>query len=681
MKLKKITYLTTMLFAFSLNICSWAENGKRNNHHGKEFKIFADGQTSYKIVVSHKANSTETFAAKELQRYIYSASGIEIPIVGDDDKSISGYGIYVMLRKYAPNSIALNDYALGEEGFAIKTLGNDLYLLGARNRSVLYAVYRFLQNYLGVRYYCYDDERIPKLDTLILNEIDKVEKPAFPYRGLKGWEPVSVQWHWMAKMGMNYVQAGLKGFKKRPQYYPEFVAEKNKWDMIFDLGGHYILHYLLPPEKYFEKHPDWYSLILKEELAAGPGENYFEKNYDMSAGNRKPKQVCSSSAAARKELVENFLKLVREYPDADIYSPWFGDGMTFCQCPSCLEENRWRWLDEHPACQHWVKPVWVVATKQLLQLVNPLAEAMAREFPAKKVFTIAYVNTGPPPKAIMPDPNLNIQFATWHRCYKHALDFRGDKKCHDVNAYFDENLCNWVRACNGDVIIYYYACAKSAMDGRIMPFPQMIVNDVKHLKKIGVKGVVSQHAWPWAMNLNAYTLAKVLWNSDLSVSAILEEYCQRYGPAANDMEQYFMLMEQAMGSLHHPEATGDNWMGTPRERMSMMNNFFAILDQAEAKLNKAMKNKFSPVESKIMNRERDLFVWTKQTFVIQNEYAEARLLIEKNKLDEAKALYQKIKAMSSDLRVKTGKLDIDQNLYHKCYLWCAGDLAERLNIK
>ncbi len=674
--MKKIINLTTILLVSSLSICSWAEG-----RHGKKLKIFADGQTSYKIVVSDKANSTETFAARELQRYIRSASGIEMPIIRDTGKGISGHGIYVMLRQHAPQSIALNDYALGEEGFAIKTFGSNLYLAGARNRGVLYAVYRFLQDYLGVRYYCYDDERIPKLSTLILNEINRVEKPAFPYRGLKGWNPVSVQWHWMSKMGMNYVQAGLKGFKKRPKRYPAFVAEKKKYDMIFDLGGHYILHYLLPPEKYFKKHPEWYSLILKDDVVTAQGDNYFEKNYNMSAGNRKPKQICSSSPGARKELVKNFLKLVRQYPEAEIYSPWFGDGMTFCQCPSCLEKGRWRWLDLHPACQHWVKPAWVVATKQLLQLVNPLAEAMAREFPAKKVFTIAYVNTSPPPKTVMPDPNLNIQFATWHRCYKHALDFRGDKNCHEVNAYFDENLRNWVRACNGDVIIYYYACAKSAMDGRMMPFPRMIVGDVKHLKKIGVKGVVSQHGWPWAMNLNAYTLAKILWNPDLSASAILKEYCQRYGTAADDMEQYFTLMEQAMGSLHHPEALGDNWMGTPQTRMAKMNEFFTIFNKAEAQLRKAMKNKFSKLENKIMNREWDLFTWTKQTFVIQNEYAKARLLIEKNKLDEAKSLYRKIKSMSSGLREKTKKLDIDQNLIHKCYPWCSRDLKKRLKIK
>ena len=85
------------------------------------------------------------------------------------------------------------------------------------------------------------------------------------------------------------------------------------------------------------------------------------------------------------------------------------------------------------------------------------------------------------------------------------------------------------------------------MDGRFMPFPHVIAGDIKHLKRIGVKGVLSQHAWPWAFNLNVYTLGKMLWKPRLTADAIIDEYCQRYGPAAGEMKRYIACMEKNHG--------------------------------------------------------------------------------------------------------------------------------------
>ena len=215
-----------------------------------------------------------------------------------------------------------------------------------------------------MRFYCFDDERIPRIDHLRIGAIDRIEKPAFSYRGLKGWNPVGAQFHWMAKMGYNYFEKGVKGFLKKPETYKPFIESIKKWDMILDIGGHYTLN-MLPPEKYFKDHPDWYSLIIDEDKLGEIGDDYYGKKYDMSAGNRKPRQICSSSPEAVNEFVKNFLAMVRQFPDADIYAPWYSDGITFCQCPKCIRKENWRWIDEHRSCEHWVKPHWVVGTKQL----------------------------------------------------------------------------------------------------------------------------------------------------------------------------------------------------------------------------------------------------------------------------------------------------------------------------
>ncbi|MGC9318124.1 MAG: DUF4838 domain-containing protein [Armatimonadota bacterium] len=641
-----------------------------------ELVLAQGGRTEYAIVTAAAPSVTEELAARELQRYIHAATGAELPVVAEPSGA-PGARILLTLVDDAPGTPAIAPGALGDEGFAIRTAGDDLYLIGARPRSLLYAVYWFLRDYVGLRFYCFDDERIPQLDELRIATIDRIERPAFAYRGLKGWSPVGTQWHWMSKMGMNYVQSSM-GFSRggiEPERYREFVAEKTRWDMMWDFGGHYTLA-LVPPEEHFEEHSEWYSLILSDEQIERLGDRYYSRDYDVSDGQRQPVQICSSSPGAVGKMVNRFLELVDTSPDADVFAPWYSDGVTYCQCPGCVRERDWLWLQEHPSLQHWVKPHQVIGTKQLLQAMNPLAEAMARQAPDRKLFTIAYVNTVPAPREIMPHPNLNMQFAMFHRCYSRPLDGRGDENCHEVNEYFDQNLQRWVELCEGDVIIYYYACAKSAMDGRVMPFPHIIAGDLKHFRRIGVGGVVSQHAWPWAFNLNAYTLARMLWDPSLTADAIIDEYCRRYGEAAGDMKRYFLAMEDAMTGLHHPEYLGDNWTGPPARRMAKMLRAMRLMDEAQSALDRAMTQGANGPAAKAIARDRDLFTWTRRSFEIWHEYARARLFLARDRMAQAEASYERVVAMTDALEEDYRELDIHHNLYRK-YRYCRNDLAER----
>lgn len=642
-----------------------------------EMTLASQGETNYTIVTKAEAAETVTLAAQELKRYLKTATGADFPLA-TGLSAVGGPTIAVLLLDDAPAKLHIPDTALGAEGFAIKTLGDDLYLVGARPRSTLYAVYWFLKDYLGARFYCFDDERIPKVEELQIGNIDRIERPAFAYRGLKGWSPVGIQMHWMAKMGMNYVQNDLRLAKSGtidPERYRDFADMKNKWDLMWDLGGHYTTS-LLPPEKHFEDHPDWYSLILSPEEIEQLGDDYYQRRYDESAGERNPVQMCSSSEEAVETFVGNFIHMAEQYPEADVYAAWYSDGTTYCQCHDCIRQKNWLWINEHPACQHWVKPHQVIGTKQVLEAMNPVAEAMARVAPEKKLFTIAYVNTVPAPTEIMSHPNLNIQFATYHRCYSRPIDVRGDDNCDEVNEYFDQNLRKWVSVCRGDVIIYYYACAKSSMDGRMMPFPHIIAGDVKHFHRIGVRGVLSQHGWPWAFNLNAYTLAKMLWDPALTADEIIQEYCQRYGQAAPDMTEYFNEMETAMKVLHHPEWLGDNWTGPPPERMQKMNRAMHHISRAQDALNRALEKETATPGSEALARDRDLFTWTKRSYEIWTEYARARLLLHEDRLQEAETSYQSVVSLIDSLEKDRKDLNIHQNLY-RSYRYCQDNLTER----
>ena len=66
----------------------------------------------------------------------------------------------------------------------IKTVGEDVVLLGGNDRGQLYSVYTFLENYLGCRFFAKDCTVTPKRNPLILSS---VEGPAIEHFHFNRW--------------------------------------------------------------------------------------------------------------------------------------------------------------------------------------------------------------------------------------------------------------------------------------------------------------------------------------------------------------------------------------------------------------------------------------------------------------------------------------------------------------
>ena len=76
----------------------------------------------------------------------------------------------------------------GGEGYAIHSTilkgHNALLLWGGRGRSTLYAVYRYFEVYLGCKWF-WDGDKLPKADSLPLENIHLTENTKFLYRGTR----------------------------------------------------------------------------------------------------------------------------------------------------------------------------------------------------------------------------------------------------------------------------------------------------------------------------------------------------------------------------------------------------------------------------------------------------------------------------------------------------------------
>ncbi|MBO4366427.1 MAG: hypothetical protein J5843_02085, partial [Clostridia bacterium] len=132
----------------------------------------------YVVVHGKDAAEAEVFAAHELADYFQKITGKTLPVKTDAAEETETEIIVGRTeRKGGPET-----EGLGEDGFVIRTAGEKLFLTGGGPRGTLYAVYEWLEAYLGCRFYSSDFEKIPQSDTVILEPIDDRQVPVFTVR-------------------------------------------------------------------------------------------------------------------------------------------------------------------------------------------------------------------------------------------------------------------------------------------------------------------------------------------------------------------------------------------------------------------------------------------------------------------------------------------------------------------
>ena len=138
-------------------------------------------KTEYSIVIPATNSPVEMTAATELKEYIKKAFGVELCIKSEDGKIHKAF--YVGHTNYASFAQVKGN---AKENWIIKMHDDNLILTGGiknTDRGILYAVYHFLEDVVGIRWWNYWEEYIPQNEILVLDsDYEKSGTPAFPYR-------------------------------------------------------------------------------------------------------------------------------------------------------------------------------------------------------------------------------------------------------------------------------------------------------------------------------------------------------------------------------------------------------------------------------------------------------------------------------------------------------------------
>jgi uncharacterized protein DUF4838 len=448
-----------------------------------------DSKSDYTIVLPAEPTPIEKTAASELQNYLEKATGAKLPIVAEKGSKEEKR---ILIGATVEGQKLLGDLKLDKldyDRIVLKRFGDQIILAGHPQRGTLYAVYTFLEDQLGVRWWTPDCETVPNRPSFSIAKLDKVYAPKLRIR-----EP--------------YCRAMHNGL----------FAARNKCNgssnkISAEFGGHqrfcmfvHTFYRLLPPEKYFQDHPEWYSLI---------------------DGHRKHDhaQLCLTNEAMRKELTKNALERLRKDPTAALISISQNDCYSRCECEKCkaIEE-----AEGSPA-------------GLLLQFVNKVAEDIEKEFPEVLVETLAYVYTRKPPKTVRPRENVVVRLCSIECSFAQPLDS-------DANAAFRDDIRGWAKIAP-QLYVWDYVTNFEVYQ---LPHPNLrvLAPNIRFFEKNNVIGLFEQGDCGSNVGdfirMRAWLLARLMWDSSQNADALIDEFLNGYyGPAGKYLKKYLTIINDA----------------------------------------------------------------------------------------------------------------------------------------
>ena len=428
------------------------------------------------IVKPASATAVETTAATELQTYLYKITGTR-PVIKTEGQH-SGSAIYVGATNFAAQKGIAYPTAGDENGEAwvIQAVDGNLFLCGAAERGVLYAVYHLLEDVLGVRWWNIWEEYVPTGKAIVPAGYSDSGVPAMEFRGSFMGEKGTQEYLYYVRNRMNSNMGSIPDSYGGGEVYgaPAHVH-------TFTLNRYF-------KDSELSTHPEWFSL--------------------GTDGKRNTDQLCLTNASLKTEFAARLVSNVAADPDA-IYSVSPNDNTNFCQCTSCQS-----------AISTYGTSGYV------LRFVNEMAAAVTAagytEATVEMLVYWAYIDA--PKGGVTPAANVSIRFADNYIDLLHSLD-------HANNADTVADLQAWINISQNDV--YYWQYVVNYNNNGVLPTMFNYGDDFVKLEEMGVNGWFAEqeqciNADFWDMK--QWLIGKLMENpvSGEEYEALMDEFIYGY---------------------------------------------------------------------------------------------------------------------------------------------------------
>jgi hypothetical protein len=506
------------------------------------------------IIIGQNANLTEKFAASELQRYLGKTTRFNAEIKNDDFEPNGLFPISVgrtRLSEGVHGQFDQSPITSGPDSFIIRIGNNSAVLCGGGDRGTLYSVYEFLEQQ-GCRWFFPGDlgEVVPENGKLILNKGEREFAPDFVQREL-GVAPVGdiraediIDWSAKNRLNRNFNLRNEVIFKSLPPEKRKMNDERGG-QIKFQWVAHN-LSWMLPPDKYFKSHPEYYALYKGERIPCGsPGKPGY------GGGN-----ICTTNPEVTKICADFAIDWFSKNPGGEVVPLWPGDGaIKWCECPECSKLGGINFMPGSRGSM----------TIRMVVFANAVAKIVAEKYPDRYILCPAYANYVEPVDIPL-EKNILLQYCL-HGCLVHGPGICAENKKEK------EMVEKWSALARGRMGVWeYFLLGDHYSDEQDNPAMLPVVfrarDTLRFLKKSGVNWYFTQ-ASPkyWKHNiLPFYVTARMTWNADLDFDSLMNDYCGKmYGEAAKPVKEYYMLIENTvLKDGWHPEVYSDVAVPSPK---------------------------------------------------------------------------------------------------------------------
>lgn len=471
----------------------------------EKMQIALQGKAACRIVTQPGATVVEFYAAEELKKMLQQITGANFDVGQSSDdnlESVIVIGPGPLAQSFFPE-IRLETFR--EEQLTMRIRGGRLLLAGGRPRGTLYAVYRFLQEACGVRWWAPWATHVPQDANLAIDSLQIEETPAFESRNVYWFSAFDRDW--AVRNGLNAVAPKNVRLREEHGGCITYAAGEK--------GFHHTFFELVPPEEYFEKHPEWFSLINGQRR--------------HPEGGKHRSQLCTTNPELRDFLIRRLREWLKESPGAssvsisqdDTFADWGGA----CQCPACKA------IDDREGS----------FSGSIIALLNHIAERLGPEFPGIGFDTLAYRYTRQAPRTLKPLPNVIVRLCSIECNVAAPLD-------DSSNRAFAQDIKDWSRICDR---LYVWDYTTNFIH-YLLPHPNWfsLGPNMRFFHQHNVRGIFAQGAFQSCgaemAELRAWMLARLMWNPYQDELKLIDEFlCGYYGRAADVIRQYLDLLRDA----------------------------------------------------------------------------------------------------------------------------------------
>jgi hypothetical protein len=500
--------------------------------HAADFVLVDSSQAPAPIIVYADAPPKTRAAAVELADYVEKICGRRPDVIDGEPRPLPERAVWIGYQPALKTLFPQVDFEFRHPEETLIVVGERHAVVAGRDRwdpahldietkdgvfhgkqreyGTVNAVYSFLQNQLGVRWFWPGElgEDVVRSERFTLPTLQRRYHPQVRSR--------SGVFH--------YSSFGNKGYGRSHDWT---LRQRLQLDSLEMSGGHGFGDWW---DRYHEKHPEIFALQPDGTRSGFP-----------SPHNAK---LCMSNPKVWDLWLQDVEADLAKDPNRELFNASPNDGWAsgHCVCEHC---RAWDHPDGEPRLFNWSKlnEIHPALSDRDVTFANKLGELLKQKYPDKnyRVLMLSYGHSRPVPVKARPAENVVMSIVA-NFFGRNGLVDRGSIRGDTYRKQFE----GWAQVVPSMLWRPNTGSPAGWQQGLPDLSVQQTIRDLKDVAAARCEGIYIDAVWEhWAAHgPQYYVMAQLVWDPQVDAEAVLDDYYARaFGPASEEVREYYETLE------------------------------------------------------------------------------------------------------------------------------------------